>query len=337
MKQFKRLMTVIMLTLVFSVTSTLSFAQPATAFAATTMKINKTNLTMMPGKTYTLKVTGTNNKVSWKSSKKEVASVSSNGKVKAVKNGITYITASVGGKSYKCMVSVLPTFKVDENSIVSELTGRDLTWYGQTFTVEKKDISDVTIVDVNTSDDKLTKTLTATLSLDRTVIKFDTTVVITYTANTSKWSVSNIHVSSTINELNISGSYIGNGQLNIDLHNTSTISRYMELRIDNMKSDGIFTGTFTTSANADSPTADTNVYSIKGGVNASTGVITIAIESHISGSESWGTMYDGNIDDGFFVDVAHKGISGSGAYWVNDKFAYYLVLTKNNPNTITIK
>lgn len=62
------------------------------------VKLNKTNLSLTVGKNATLKVKKTkvkNVKVSWKSSKKAVASVNKKGKVKARKKGIAVITAKV--------------------------------------------------------------------------------------------------------------------------------------------------------------------------------------------------------------------------------------------------
>ena len=68
---------------------------------------NKT-LTLYVGDTYTLsaQVDGVTRKASWKSSKKSVAAVNSSGKVTAKKKGKTVITATVGGKSVTCTVTV---------------------------------------------------------------------------------------------------------------------------------------------------------------------------------------------------------------------------------------
>lgn len=74
--------------------------------SATTVKISKKNLTLNAGKTYTLKITGTNKKVKWSSSNKKVATVNSQGKVTAKKKGTAKITAKVGNKKYTCTVKV---------------------------------------------------------------------------------------------------------------------------------------------------------------------------------------------------------------------------------------
>lgn len=70
-------------------------------------KINKSSKTILKGATYTLKITGTTSKVTWKSSDKKIAKVNSKGKVTAVKAGTATITASVNGKKLKCTVKVV--------------------------------------------------------------------------------------------------------------------------------------------------------------------------------------------------------------------------------------
>ena len=54
---------------------------------AASVKISSTKKTMYKGYTYKLKVTGTNRKVKWSSSDKSKATVNSNWKVYAKKNG----------------------------------------------------------------------------------------------------------------------------------------------------------------------------------------------------------------------------------------------------------
>ena len=87
---------------------TVSLAAPAftTTAEAAKIKLNKTTVYLLKGKTVKLKITGTKKKVTWKSSKKKVATVSKKGKVKAKKVGTATITAKVKGKKYKCKVIV---------------------------------------------------------------------------------------------------------------------------------------------------------------------------------------------------------------------------------------
>jgi hypothetical protein len=80
---------------------------PTIAEAATKPKLNKTKVTLCVGQTAKLKVTNSDSAVTWKSSDKSVATVTSSGKVKGKKSGGTCtITATVGKKSVKCKVTV---------------------------------------------------------------------------------------------------------------------------------------------------------------------------------------------------------------------------------------
>ena len=69
-------------------------------------KISKTSISLNIGKKYNLKVTGTKQKVTWSSSNKAVATVSSNGIVTAKKGGSAKITAKIGNKKYICNLKV---------------------------------------------------------------------------------------------------------------------------------------------------------------------------------------------------------------------------------------
>ncbi len=94
----------------FLVAGALTVTLIAPAFSTTAeaakIKLNKTKVYLLKGKTFKLKITGTKKKVTWKSSKKKVATVSKKGKVKAKKVGTATITAKVKGKKYKCKVIV---------------------------------------------------------------------------------------------------------------------------------------------------------------------------------------------------------------------------------------
>lgn len=75
--------------------------------AAEDIKLNKTKLTVEVGTSYTLKINGTKEKVTWKSSNSKIAKVDKSGKVTGVKEGNATITATVGKKSYTCKVTVI--------------------------------------------------------------------------------------------------------------------------------------------------------------------------------------------------------------------------------------
>lgn len=70
---------------------------------------------MDAGKSVRLKITGTKKKVTWSSSNKKIATVSSSGKVKAKSEGTATIRAKVGKKSYKCKVTVLDNYNWNNN------------------------------------------------------------------------------------------------------------------------------------------------------------------------------------------------------------------------------
>ena len=82
----------------------LSAFSPSTAQAAA--KLSRSKAFVKVGDTLRLKVTGTKAAVTWTSSRPQVASVSSAGRVKALKKGVTVITAKVGKKKLTCRVSV---------------------------------------------------------------------------------------------------------------------------------------------------------------------------------------------------------------------------------------
>lgn len=97
--------------------------------------INKKRLAMIIGKTYTLKLKGTNIK-SAKSSDKSVATVTKNGKVTAKRTGrVTITLKGKNGKSYKCEIGVfgkeyapLASLKDGEKYVTKE-EGVEMTYF----------------------------------------------------------------------------------------------------------------------------------------------------------------------------------------------------------------
>ena len=101
MKKFKSLLISLVLTLTcISMVTSPNFVQAAS------IKLNKTSLTIYTGKTSTLKVIGTSKKVTWSTSNKNVATVSSKGTVSAKSPGKATITARISNKNLKCNVTV---------------------------------------------------------------------------------------------------------------------------------------------------------------------------------------------------------------------------------------
>ncbi len=79
--------------------------------AVSSVKLNKTKITLGVKETFALKATVTpsdaaNQTVTWTSSKPKIATVSQSGKIKALKKGTTTITATVDGKKVTCKVTV---------------------------------------------------------------------------------------------------------------------------------------------------------------------------------------------------------------------------------------
>lgn len=75
---------------------------------AATSKISRSKLVLDTSDSYTLKITGATSKVAWSSKNKSIATVSTKGKVTAIKEGKTIIVAKVKTSTYICKVEVRP-------------------------------------------------------------------------------------------------------------------------------------------------------------------------------------------------------------------------------------
>lgn len=108
MIRFKKIVSTVLLavTLVTAEASVLPIVNHSIVVEASTIKMNKTKLSLKVGEKATLKVLGTKKNVKWNSSNKKVATVSSKGQVTAKKQGSTTITAKVDKKTYTCKVTV---------------------------------------------------------------------------------------------------------------------------------------------------------------------------------------------------------------------------------------
>lgn len=91
--------------------------------------LNKKSVTLKKNQTYNLKLRGTKQKVTWKTNKKKVATVTKRGRVTAKGNGTAIITATVARKKYQCRVTVnakgtktvaVSNISINENSIILE-------------------------------------------------------------------------------------------------------------------------------------------------------------------------------------------------------------------------
>ena len=110
-------------------TATCKVTVSETSVAVTGVTLNKTETSIFVGGSETLTATvapadATNQKVTWKSDKPEIATVDANGKVTGVKAGEATITVTTedGGKTATCKVTVKP-------NLVSEITLAALAIY----------------------------------------------------------------------------------------------------------------------------------------------------------------------------------------------------------------
>ncbi len=69
-------------------------------------RLSRTKLSVKTGRTKQLELYGATGEITWKSSKRTVATVSGSGTVKAKKAGTCVVTAACGGKKYSCTVTV---------------------------------------------------------------------------------------------------------------------------------------------------------------------------------------------------------------------------------------
>ena len=74
--------------------------------AAGKVKISKTSLLLLEGKTKKLQIKNTKKKVKWSSTNEKVATVTAKGKVKAISSGTCTIKAKVNNKIFRCTVTV---------------------------------------------------------------------------------------------------------------------------------------------------------------------------------------------------------------------------------------
>lgn len=144
MKKLKSLLVGLVLALVC-----VSMVTSTDVVEASSIKLNKTSLTIYTGKTSTLKVSGTSKKVTWSTSNKKVATVSSKGTVSAKSSGTVTITAKVNSKNLRCKVTVKkPTISKTSTSLnVGQTTTLKLT--GATLKSAKS--SNTSIATVNSS------------------------------------------------------------------------------------------------------------------------------------------------------------------------------------------
>ena len=107
MKQVKKVLCIkilFVLFLSFSLIGIKSFS--VNVSANSTIKLNKTKMTLIVGERSKLKVKNTTKNVVWSSSNKKIVKVSKKGTIRGIKQGTATITAKVGNKKLTCKVKV---------------------------------------------------------------------------------------------------------------------------------------------------------------------------------------------------------------------------------------
>ena len=69
-------------------------------------KLNKTSITLKVGQTYQLKLSGTNQKITWKSSNSKIVTVNKAGRLQAKSAGNATVTAQANGIRFVCKVKI---------------------------------------------------------------------------------------------------------------------------------------------------------------------------------------------------------------------------------------
>lgn len=100
-------------------------------------KLSAKNIALQAGKTKTLKVYGTKQAVEWSSSNSKVATVNSQGVVKAKKAGKATITARFGTRKLECKITVQVPYKIIEKKL-KKLAGKSKYFKFKTIDVGRK-------------------------------------------------------------------------------------------------------------------------------------------------------------------------------------------------------
>lgn len=114
-----------------------SYSNVKTVEAASSIRINKSKVTLIKGQTTKLKIVGTKKKAKWYTSKKSVAVVTQTGKIVAKNKGVANIIAKIGNKKFVCRVTIeIPKMSKTSLTLTTEgkyalkLTGtkQKITW-----------------------------------------------------------------------------------------------------------------------------------------------------------------------------------------------------------------
>ncbi len=126
------------------------------------VSLNKTSLTLTEGYSETLVATvspsdAVDQNVYWSSSDSNVATVDQTGKVTAIKEGEATITASAGGKSASCPVTVVKDYLDLVHKVTVTLTGQGITatnagtYYSRNYTIRNNSSVAIDVYEIGTT------------------------------------------------------------------------------------------------------------------------------------------------------------------------------------------
>lgn len=114
--------------LIFPTCAAPDISTAITAHAAS-VKISRTTVTLIKGKSTTLSISGTKQKVTWSSSDKSIATVDQSGKVTGIKKGTVTVTAKTAGKALTCKVKVNNRLGASTNTVSLKEAAKDIYIY----------------------------------------------------------------------------------------------------------------------------------------------------------------------------------------------------------------
>lgn len=200
----------------------------------TEVSISNSSISLERGESFLLSVSSsTKSPVTWKSSRKSIATIDDNGMVTAIKPGESIITATIDGSKASCKVKVkFPTIKLDKKKITlyrgqsiklnaDVSSGIDPAWKSNkksvatvnpdgTVTAIKNGnaIITVTVDGVSTSCDVIVKKPNIVLSADKINLRLGYTAFLNAnisSGNSPEWSSSNPNVATVDSQGRITG------------------------------------------------------------------------------------------------------------------------------------
>lgn len=105
-KRWKKIAVLMLTSFIITIPAASTVPQIENIYAAQSIVLNQSRVTLIKGQSTTLKLMNTTKKTTFRSSNTKIAKVSSSGKVTALAKGSAVITATSDGKKYTCNVTV---------------------------------------------------------------------------------------------------------------------------------------------------------------------------------------------------------------------------------------